>query len=396
MGKSLGPDMILIPLGPVGAVHYRPVFVHVFSLIVIAFSVVGLRSSVFRDNCSLDYEIVRPMAWFTAPLVHDNVWLLLLNVTFFWLLGLVLESRFGLWKYMGSVMAVAWAHMLTSQIFFFWLEAKDVQLKGNMNGLTAVNFALIVVALIYVYDRKLSFWLHLVFYWRKFSISIMIVAMVYLAAVSSVLGSWGGTSDLIHFTGFLVGLLFAIFLTMSGIVPEQGANLIERVFEKKFVAHEVELNPKSEAEIEADFAQQEQVQWDESLPNLIRLATEGHFAELHHRMSVLLANNRYAKWDSELLRKLIQSYTKQQQWAEANRYLYIFQTDFPDQMTVPLRISWTHVLLELGRPRSAIRLLKSLEGVAIHPDQKPIVVKLAERALAQVKAGILEPGEEAT
>ncbi|MBL8890833.1 MAG: rhomboid family intramembrane serine protease [Planctomycetaceae bacterium] len=394
MGKSLGSDMIVIPLGPVGASHYRPMFVHAFGLLVIAFSIVGLRSRVFRDECSLDYETVRPMTWITAPLVHDNLALFLLNVMFFWLLGLVLESRFGFGKFAGSVFVVALSHALTSQVFFFWMEAKDVPLQGNMNGLTALNFALIVVALIYAYDRKLSFLLHLIFYWKRFSISIMTIAGVYLAAVAVVLGSTGGPFDLIHFTGFLVGLLFAVFLTMSGIVPEQGVNLIERVFEKKFVAHEVELNPKSEAEVQAELAQQEQVEWDEALPNLIRMASEGQFAELHQWMSVLLANNRYAKWDSELLRKLIQSYTKQQQWAEANRYLHIFKTDFPDQMTVPLRLSWTHVLLELGRPRSAIRILKSLEGVAIQRDQKSIVTKLAERALEQVKAGILEPGDD--
>jgi membrane associated rhomboid family serine protease len=383
--------MLLIPMGPVGEVHYKAYLTNIACVVVTIFSLIGLFNKSFLDGASMDLTTVRMLAWFTAPLVHENFWQYLLNLVFFWLIGQVLEGRLGFWKYFGTILVIGWTFMMTAQFFFFWLDAKEVTLFGYVRGLFAVNFGLIVVALIYVFDRQISFLLHLIVYRRRLAINIMYLSMVYLVATTGVLGASGQLSELIHFLGFLIGLFFAIFLTMSGIVPEQGANLIERVFEKKFVRREIELNPKSEAEIEVELAQQEQTEWDEALPNLIRLAESGRFPELHQRMARLMANNRFAVWDSELLRKLIQSYTKASNWEEANRYLYIFQQAFPDQLTVPLLLSWTHVQLELARPRSAMRTLKLLEGAAVRPEQKAVFVKLAERAREMVKAGILEP-----
>lgn len=383
--------MLLIPMGPVGEVHYKAYLTNIACVVVTIFSLIGLFNKSFLDGASMDLTTIRMLAWFTAPLVHENIWQYLLNLVFFWLIGQVLEGRLGFWKYFGTILVIGWTFMMTAQFFFFWLDAKEVTLFGYVRGLFAVNFGLIVVALIYVFDRQISFLLHLIVYRRRLAINIMYLSMVYLVATTGVLGASGQLSELIHFLGFLIGLFFAIFLTMSGIVPEQGANLIERVFEKKFVRREIELNPKSEAEIEVELAQQEQTEWDEALPNLIRLAESGRFPELHQRMARLLANNRFAVWDSELLRKLIQSYTKASNWDEANRYLYIFQQAFPDQLTVPLLLSWTHVQLELARPRSAMRTLKLLEGAAVRPEQKAVFVKLAERAREMVKAGILEP-----
>jgi membrane associated rhomboid family serine protease len=383
--------MILIPRGPVGAVHYKPVLTNILTVIVVAFSVVGFFQRRFLEGASIEVVTVKPFSWFTAPLVHEHVWQFLLNIIFFWLIGQLLEGRFGFWKYFGTVLVIAWTHTMSSQLFFFWMDAKEVRLEGYMQGLSAVNFGLIVVAMIYEYNRKLSFLLHLVIYQRTFEIKIMTVAILYLIATAVVMGDSGTLTDFVHLTGFAIGLFFAIFLTMAGIVPEQGANLIEQIFDKKFVRREIELNPKSESEIQADLVMQEQNEWDEALPNLTRMAAEGHFSELHNRMSVLLANNRFAKWDSELLRKLIQSYTKLGYWEEANRYLFVFQKDFPDQLTVPLLLSWTHVLLELGRPRRAMRTLQTLAGTAVRPEQKAVFRQLAERARDMVKAGVLEP-----
>lgn len=383
--------MLLIPIGPAGDVHYKAVLTNVLCGVVTAFSVIGFYSRQFLDGAGAELTTIRILPCFTAPLVHESFWEYLLNVVFFWMIGQLLEGRFGFWKYLGAILVIAWTHTLSAQFFFFWMDAKEVTLFGYVRGLFGLNFGLIVLALIYVYDRKISFWLHLIVYQRIFGINIIIISMIYMIAAIGFLGSSGHLSDLIHYTGLLIGLFFAIFLTMSGIIPEQGANLIEQVFEKKFVRHEIELHRKTDAEIEADFADQERAEWDESLPILVRMAEAGQFPELHLRMSRLLANNRFAVWDSELLRKLIQSYTKIGNWEEANRYLYIFQESFPGQLTVPLLLSWTHVQLELGRPRSAIRTLKSLEGVAVQPEQKVVFKKLAERAREMVKAGILEP-----
>ncbi len=383
--------MVLIPTGPDGRVHYKAYLTSVVCVVVTIMSVLGFRSRLFLDEVSMELTRIRILNWFTAPLAHEFVSHFLLNIAFFWIIGQVLEGRFGFWKYLGAILVIAWTHTMSSQLFFFWMDAKEVPMHGYLRGLFALNFGLIVVAWNYVYDRKISFLLHLGFYWWRFSIRITTVSIVYLIASTGLLGYTAQLPDLMQYTGFFIGLFFVIFLTMSGIVPEAGANLLERVFEQKFVRHEIELNPKTDEEIERDQIIQEHLEWDEALPNLVRLADEGKFSELHHRMAKLLANNRFAVWDSELLRKLIQSYTKVGDWVEANRYLFVFQKSFPDQLTVPLLLSWTHVQLELGRPRSAARTLKSLEGVAVRPEQKAVFVKLAERAREMVKSGILEP-----
>jgi membrane associated rhomboid family serine protease len=383
--------MVLIPTGPDGKVHYKAYLTTMLCGLATVFSMLGFWSRSFSEGYSMELTRIVTLHWFTAPLIHQNFGQLLLNVTFLWMMGQLLEGRFGFWKYLGAVLVIGWTHTMSSQLFFFWMDAKGVMMHGHLRGLFAINFGLLVLALIYIYDRKLSFLWHMGFMQGRFGVNVMTLSAIYLLASSGVLIHSGRLSDYVHYTGFLIGLLFVIFLTMSGIIAEQGANLLERVFGQKFVRHEIELNPKTDAETELEQREQERVEWDESLPNLIRMADEGQFEKLHLRMAKLLARNRFAVWDSELLRKLIQSYTKVGNWVEANRYLYIFQQTFPEQMTVPLLLSWTHVQLELGRPRSAAKTLKSLEGVAVRADQKAIFIKLAARVRELVLAGTLEP-----
>jgi uncharacterized protein HemY len=111
-------------------------------------------------------------------------------------------------------------------------------------------------------------------------------------------------------------------------------------------------------------------------------------------MAKLLASNRVAKWDPEVLRKMAQGYIKIGQWDEANRTMEIFHSQYAEQTTAPMWLSWAHVQLELGRPRRALHTLKRLQGLAVRPEQKDVLVKLAQRAKDMIRAGVLEPDAE--
>lgn len=383
--------MFLLPQGPVGAVFYKPYFTTIFMIVCTIFTLLGLSSRQFLDGCSIDYTEIHIVSWFTAPLVHNNFWWFLLNLTGFWVLGVTLEGRFGFWRFLAVVLTCAFVHSMVSQVFLVWMDLSGANVRGLLRGLSGVNYALIGIALVYAYNRSVWFWLHLVFIDFRFQVPILVLAGLYAAGDYSFFWFTGVGYDGLHFTGYVLGFGFAIFMTMSEVVPEMGANLIERAFGTKFVRREIELNPKTDAELEAERREADRQEWQAALPNLIRLVDEGRFIDVHHRMAKLLANNVHATWDETLVKKLIQRYVLAQNWVEAHRYFEILHNNFPQQVTTPLWLSWAHVQLELGWPRKALRTLKNLQGVAVPASQKQVVVQLIQRAKDMVVAGTLEP-----
>lgn len=383
--------MFLVPQGPVGPVFYKAYLTPIFVGLCTLFTLIALSRRSFLEECSIDYTEIRFLTWFTAPLVHDNFWRFLLNILGFWVLAVTLEARFGFMRFLGILVICVWVHSLGSQVFLVWLDLSGVNLDGFLHGLSGVNYALIGVALIYAYNRSVWFWLHLFFVNYRFPVPVLVLAAIYAVADFAFFWFRGVGFDGLHFLGFFLGFGLAIFLTVCEIVPEMGANLIERAFGTKFVRREVELNPKTDEELEAERRQADRQEWEESLPNLIRLVDEGRVTDVHHRLAKLLANNTSATWNETLLKKLIQQYLKAQNWQEANRYLTILHTHFPDRLSIPLWLSWTHVQLELGWPRRALRTLKNLQGAAVPASQKQVVVDLIQRAKDMVVAGTLEP-----
>ena len=118
--------MVLIPTGPDGRVHYKAYLTSVVCVVVTIMSVLGFRSRLFLDEVSMELTRIRILNWFTAPLAHEFVSHFLLNIAFFWIIGQVLEGRFGFWKYLGAILVIAWTHTMSSQLFFFWIDRKSV------------------------------------------------------------------------------------------------------------------------------------------------------------------------------------------------------------------------------------------------------------------------------
>ncbi len=383
--------MFLLPQGPVGAVFYKPYFTTIFVILCTVFTLLGLTSRLFLDDCSINYTVIQFSSWFTAPLVHTNFWRFLFNIAGFWVLGVTLEGRFGFLRFMAVVIICVWVHSMASQVFLVWMDLSGAHINGYLRGLSGVNYALIGVAVIYAYNRSIWFWLHLVFVNYRFPVPILVLAGLYAAGDFTFFWFRGTGFDGLHFTGYVLGFGLAIFMTMAEVVPEIGANLIERAFGTKFARREIELNPKTDAELEAERREADRQEWQAALPNLIRLIDEGRFTDVHHRMAKLLANNVHATWDETLVKKLIQRYVQAQNWVEAHRYFEILHSNFPQQVTTPLWLSWAHVQLELGWPRKALRTLKNLQGVAVPASQKQVVVQLIQRAKDMVVAGTLEP-----
>jgi len=383
--------MFLLPQGPVGAVFYKPYFTTIFVLVCTLFTLVGLSSRMVLDDYSIQYTKIQFLSWFTAPLLHSNFWHFLFNVAGFWVLGVTLEGRFGFLRFLAVVVICVWVHSMASQVFLVWMDLSGANVNGYLRGLSGVNYALIGVAVIYAYNRSVWFWLHLVFVDYRFRVPVLVLAALYFVGDLAFFLARGTGFDGLHFTGYVLGFGLAIFMTVSEVIPEMGANLIERAFGTKFVRREMELNPKTDAELEAERREADRQEWQEALPNLLRLVDEGRVEDVHQRMAKLLANNVHASWDESLVKKLIQRYVMAKNWGEAQRYLEILHTHFPQQFTVALWLSWAHVQLELGWPRKALRTLKSLQGVAVPTNQKQVVVQLIQRAKDMVVAGTLEP-----
>jgi membrane associated rhomboid family serine protease len=385
--------MVIIPYRTTAELYYRPYVTIALIVATLLFSVIGLNYRPFFDSTGLVFTVIRPLTWFTHVLVHNNAWHMLGNVILLWIVGHVLEGRFGPGRFLAVIVALTVILALILQLLFIWLDFQGVKPSGVMVGLSGLNYALIGLVLIFAFDQEIEMLVYVVFV-TTFEVHLGVLCLIYfLFDFFAVL--FGGTSwDYFQLLGLPLGVGMGVFLSLSELVPEEGSNLIEYAFGVQIGRRQNAGKVKSEKEEQAEELAEDEAEWFEALPNILRLVDEGQLAEVHRRMAKLLASNRVAKWDPEVLRKMAQGYIKIGQWDEANRTMEIFHSQYAEQTTAPMWLSWAHVQLELGRPRRALHTLKRLQGLAVRPEQKDVLVKLAQRAKDMIRAGVLEPDAE--
>jgi membrane associated rhomboid family serine protease len=385
--------MVIVPYRTTAELYYRPYTTVALIAATVLFSIAGLSSRQFFDSASMEFTSIRPLTWFTHMLLHKNVWHMLGNVVLLWIVGHVLEGRFGTGRFLGVVVSLTAVIAIFLQLLFIWMDFQGAKPSGSIVGLSGLNYALIGLALIFAFDQEIEMLVYVVFV-TTFEINLCVLCLLYfLFDFFAIL--FGGTSwDYFQLVGFPLGIGMGIFLTMSELVPEEGSNLIEYALGVQVGRRTGVQKRQSEKEAEAEELAQDQAEWLEALPNILRLAEEGHFPEVHRRMAKLLSSNQVASWDADLLRKMTQGYTKTGQWDEANRTMEIFHGLYAEQTTAPMWLSWAHIQIELGRPRRALHTLKRLQGLAVRPEQKDVLVKLAQRAKDMIRAGVLEPDSD--
>lgn len=385
--------MFAFPLRTLAPSPYPPVVTLCLLGVLLLCSTVGWCNRDVYLGAMLSFQDIRALNWIMASLFHPSIGHFLLNALFIWVFGQLLEGRMGPGTFLSAVVVLIVIPNMFVQLFHVWLDFQGAQGAGLLVGSSSLVFGLMALAIIYGYDHEIEVWGYFIFTAMSFEIGLWFFCLAYWIIQGSIIYYSGDPVAWWHCVGFVWGGVLGIVMTMAEIVPVEGTNLLESAFGLKFNRRGIKNTGKSKQEEDAEVEERERREWIQAVPEMIAWVDQRRFAEVHQRMTRLLAHNRFAKWDSEILRKLIQGHTAGGYWVEADHALQTFESQFPEELTPPLILGWAHVKLELGRPRKALEVLRRMQGTSVRKDQKEVLLKLADRAKEMIRTGLLEPDE---
>jgi membrane associated rhomboid family serine protease len=385
--------MFIFPLRTMAPCPYPPVVTLCLLGVMLLCSTMGWLNSDLFQAMKLSFQNIHMINWASASLFHPSVGHFLLNALFIWVFGQLLEGRMGPATFLCVVSILIVVPNMFVQLFNVWLDFQGREAAGAIIGSSGLVYGLMALAIVYGYDHEIELFVYAVFTTMTYEVGLWLFCVLYAAMQMLVIFYSQDTTAWWHCLGFVWGAALGILMTMAEIVPVDGSNLFESVFGLTFVRRKIRNTGKSKAEEEAEIEEKEQREWIQALPEIVAWVEERKFAEVQQRMTRLLTHNRFAKWDSEVLRKLIQGHIANGQWLEANHALQTFESLFPEELTPPLILGWAHVKLELGRPRKSLEVLRRMQGTSVRKEQKEVLLKLAERAKDMIRSGLLEPDE---
>lgn len=208
---------MLIPINTDAPVYHYPystLGLMVANCLVFVLTGTGDFTNEFTKQLSVNFAAgMRPHEWFTSLFVHYGYMHLIGNMIFLWGFGLVVEGKLGWWRYIlvylaigGIVSAIEQGLMLNADI------SKGPVMGGGASG---VIFGLLGISLIWAPKNEMMCML-IVRGFMFIDIAILWFAFFYIVweliwmIFWSMLVGFQMSSQFVHFTGGIVGIIFGV------------------------------------------------------------------------------------------------------------------------------------------------------------------------------------------
>ncbi len=382
--------MFIFPFWTTSPFHYYPIATLILIFINVVVSIAAMANPDLLELTTLSYTEITPIAWFTSFFVHGSLSHLIGNMTFLWLFGITVEGRLGFLTTMTTYLLIGVTQNVMEQGLFVGLNAFGIAEASGSLGASSAIFGLMALAFILAYDAEFKTLFLIGYYVMVYEVPISIFCLIYIFLNIAEVVLVGVGSGFLHLMGVGFGFAFGAALSSFGLIPTDGANFFAFAF-----GHKVERKVSTQKAMKIANERREQEagklrEFQDAMNFVTQLIQAQKYQQAEKRMSDLVEHNPNAQWTPEIMLQIIQGHTAQKEWQKADHLISQFVQMFPNQRTVPIHLSWAHCKIMLEYPRKALRILQSLKGHPVTPEQKTVFQSLAGQARQSIINGVLE------
>jgi len=170
----------------------------------------------FANPLLLHYGSFMPNEWLTSVFMHAGWMILIGNMLFLWIFGLVIEGKVGWRRFISLYCAIAALTGMIEQIIM-------IGGHGGSFGASGVIFGLLAMSMVWAPENEIDCVL-LIYGMHTFEISIKAFAAIYiiLQCIEGLADGFGVSSALLHLLGAACGLPIGIVMLRRGWVDCEG------------------------------------------------------------------------------------------------------------------------------------------------------------------------------
>ncbi|MEK7412097.1 MAG: rhomboid family intramembrane serine protease [Planctomycetota bacterium] len=164
-----------------------------------------------------------PIQWLSSVLVHAGWMHLIGNMIFFWVFGLIVEGKVGWWRFLLVVVAIALVSGAIEQTVM-------ISSFGASLGLSGVIFGLIAVAWIWAPENEVDVLLFLFPFIKHFAVQVRTLGLLYLGLelLDAALHGFHMSTPMLHLLGVAAGIPVGVVMLRKHWVDCEGWDWFSR------------------------------------------------------------------------------------------------------------------------------------------------------------------------
>lgn len=383
---------MLIPWNTDAPLYYAPWatggLIAVNTLVFVALVTGAIDPEVAFTQWGLSYgDGLHPLQWLTGTFLHAGLMHLIGNMIFLWAFGLVIEGKLGWLRFTAVYLGLGVGQSAFEQICTLGFD------DGGSVGASAIIYGLLAMAMVWAPSNEMSCLLIVSFRVATFEISILVMAMLYIAIeiLTTIIDGFGWSSAVLHLSGAALGFALGTWLVKTGRVDCEGWDLYAVMAgrEGQKAKKKKKRKPKTAADSQRD-EQQLQMRRSAALEEVRRLLAAGQVRGAHalaKKMSQTLEGFCLSEEDSL---KLIAALNKDRAWAESIERMVDHLRRFPER-SARVRLKLGQILVrEQNRPAQGLRVLSKLGRHDLPASLDPLRAQLMAEATQRQEEGAVE------
>lgn len=219
------------------------------------------------DQWAFSLGAINPLVWLTANLMHGDWLRLILNLLFLWTLGLMVEGKLGVWRFVPLYAALAAGYVAAlNHVAWRWPQYVTPTMRElNLLGSTPIIYALAGMAVVWLPANSVrcAAWI-----WVKgyvYELPVLVTPLVFAACDVALVWRTHGdvTLALPPLVGLPVGMVVATLLLVTRIVDGDGWDVFHVLSGS---AGDVDLDEMRRYRRPDDFGGGEQLRQDRDTP----------------------------------------------------------------------------------------------------------------------------------
>ena len=386
------------PYGTDAPIYYRPIV----TIAIIVLNYIFYVITAAGPFGSIDYEFAKPcilalgtgsglnpLQWITSNFLHANFFHYLFNMIFLWVFGLIIEGKLGPVKMLIVYLGIGIFKGAAMQIMMLGQE------PTYSLGASSVIFGLAMMSLIWAPRNELFGLLIVWFIFARFKylnikVWIAVCVLLTLQIVGLLLLGGGLSSQMLHLTGAIVGLIAALVMLKMKLVDCEHWDIIS-VWKGENLWTDEERAKIEENKPAAIKRRQEKRQ---KRQNLLTEEIELALAHQTPLPAFLIAQRKereFSEWTlpQELHLKLIQQLLAGKHWTEAILSMRQYLERHQEQSSF-VRLMLAQTLLSQNKPRAAMKVLDGISPQETGAEQQSAIQKIRTKAEAMHQKNLEE------
>jgi len=383
---QFGTMILYLPYGTDAPIYYRPIIT--IAMIVINYIVYVMTAA--GPFGSIDYDLaepymlavgggIYPVQWLTTNFLHAGFGHFLGNMFFLWVFGLIIEGKIGHYKMLAVYLGIGILYGAVMQILL--LNHPPTYCLGA----SAIIFGLAAMSLLWAPKNDIYGLLIVFFIFVRFKyINIKICYAVGIALILQLLVLFllGGSlsSQLLHVTGAVVGLIVGLVMLKAKLVDCEHWDIFSVWAGKNILSDEERRKIEANRPEAVRRRQEKREKRRNLLAEEIELALK-HQTPLPAFIIAQRTEREFTDWTlpQELHLKMIQQLLGGKHWTEAVMSMRQYLTRHQAQSAF-VRLMLAQTLLTQNKPSTAMKVLDDIPLEGLGSEQLSAIRKIRAKA----------------